>query len=292
MSGKLRDHKSKRLTKLLLCGDSGTGKTGSLVSLAEAGYNLRILDLDNGLDIVKNLLLESKAAPIDGIEPIDRVDFITVTDRFKDVGGKPVPVNSNTWSRCMKYLNHWTNKDEKITTLVDGKPVSRAIPESDLFDLGKPEEWGPDCVLVIDSFTRLNRAALYFIMKLNGRPGGPIYESDWGEAQALVENFLGMIYGEDFNTNVVLISHITYREINNQQTAYPSALGRALPPKVGQYVNSTLEVKKSGTGSAVSRKIHTVPVGLLDLKNPNPLKVKPSYPIATGLAEFFAAVRA
>lgn len=287
---KLSSHQSAKFAKLLLCGDSGTGKTGSLVSLAEAGYDLRILDLDNGLDIVKNILKESKAPPKDGIHPIDRVDFITITDKWKEVAGKPVPVNSNTWSRSMEYLNRWSNSGK--ATMVDGKPVKAGEPGGEeLFDLGVPANWGENAVLVIDSFTRLNGAALRFILKLNNRPGGPIYESDWGEAQILVENFLALICGEDFKTNVICISHITYREINGQNTAYPSALGKALPPKVGQYFNSMLEVKKSGTGTAVKRSIHTVPVGLLDLKNSNPLKVKPSYDIKTGLAEFFQAVK-
>ena len=39
-------------------GDSGTGKTEALCSLVLAGYKLRILDLDNGLDIVKSYLTE------------------------------------------------------------------------------------------------------------------------------------------------------------------------------------------------------------------------------------------
>ncbi len=43
-------HESSRYAKLIYIGDSGTGKTGSLVSLLADGYKLKILDMDAGLD--------------------------------------------------------------------------------------------------------------------------------------------------------------------------------------------------------------------------------------------------
>ena len=47
----LSKHQSSEFTKLLLMGDSKSGKTGALASLVLAGYKLRILDFDNGLEI-------------------------------------------------------------------------------------------------------------------------------------------------------------------------------------------------------------------------------------------------
>ena len=49
-------HKSTSVTKLLLCGVSGSGKTSALASLANAGKKLRILDYDDGLDILPEFL--------------------------------------------------------------------------------------------------------------------------------------------------------------------------------------------------------------------------------------------
>ena len=45
----LDTHQSSEFTKLLYLGDSGSGKTGSLVSLLKAGYKIKVLDLDNGV---------------------------------------------------------------------------------------------------------------------------------------------------------------------------------------------------------------------------------------------------
>jgi hypothetical protein len=50
----LDKHQSSEFTKLLLEGDSGSGKTGSLASLVAAGFKLRVLDMDNGLDSLAN----------------------------------------------------------------------------------------------------------------------------------------------------------------------------------------------------------------------------------------------
>src|SRR5690606_12301606 len=152
------------------------------------------------------------------------------------------------------------------------------------FNLGKPSEWGPDTILVIDSFTLLNNAAMRYILRLNGRPAGPVYESDWGEAQTLVENFLAFVYDEAFQTNVIVIAHVQPRTEKDGTVVgiFPAALGKALPPKVGRYFNAMLEVRRSGAGSAVRRSIHTVPASMLELKNPNPAKVKPQYDISDG----------
>lgn len=295
---KLRDHQSTRLTKMLLLGDSGSGKTGALTSLAEAGYDIRILDLDNGLDVLVGYLMNSKAPPINGIEAIDRVEYITVTNKFKDVAGKIAVADASAWSRTMKYMTQWTNKNEMVRNEAGeivkddkGAPLRITPEHPDFFDFGKPENWGPSTILVIDSFTFLCNAAMKFVLHSNGRPAGPTYEADWGIAQNMVEDFLAMLYGEDFNTNIILTAHVLYRDLGQGTKAYPNALGRALPPKVGRYVNTMLEVSRVGTGEKAKREIRTVPHGLLDLKNPNPLRVPPKYDISTGLAQFFEDVR-
>ncbi len=64
----LRLHQSNEFTKLLLIGDAKSGKTGSLVSLVKAGYKLRILDMDNLLDILKYCIIEQCPDLIDNVE--------------------------------------------------------------------------------------------------------------------------------------------------------------------------------------------------------------------------------
>jgi len=289
---KLSAHQSGKLTKMLLLGDSGSGKTGALASLAKAGYELRIIDLDNGLDVLKGVLSKEPA------EVLDRVSYVTLSNKFKDIAGKIAIADASAWPRTMKYMTRWTNKGEKqrdengaVVLDAAGKPIIIGEGHPEFEDLGKPENWGPQVILVIDSFTFLCNAAMKYVLASNARPAGPVYEADWGIAQNMVEDFLAMLYGEDFNTNVILTAHVLYRDLGQGTKAYPNALGKALPPKVGRYVNSMLEVARVGVGANAKREIHTIPHGLLDLKNPNPFKVAPKYDISDGLAKFFEAVR-
>lgn len=274
-------HQSGKTTKMLFLGDAGAGKTGALASLAAAGYNLRILDLDNGVDVIKNLLCSPKTKY--KVKNLDsQVQYVTLTDPMKRgtvktadgkimANGALVPAAAKAWENSIKLLNDWTDGETKLGSILT---------------------WTPQDILVIDSLTTLSSAAMNFILGLNGRLGQPPFQADWGDAQRLVEGLLNMLYDEHVQCNVIVIAHVTYiGEDNTPLRGYPNTLGKALPPKVGRYFNSMLMAKSTGTGAAVRRKILTNTSGFIDLKNTAPLDVKPEYDLETGLAEYFAVVR-
>ena len=68
---------------------------------------------------------------------------------------------------------------------------------------------------------------------------------------------------------------------------YPSALGRALPPKVGSYFNSVLRVRTKGN----RKVIETRSSDGVELKNPAPILVPPELDLEHGLAKFFTIVQ-
>ena len=72
---------------------------------------------------------------------------------------------------------------------------------------------------------------------------------------------------------------------------HPATLGRALSPKIGVFFNSVLFLKRSGTNASAKREFFTSPQGVVEVKNSAPFSVKTSYPIETGLADFFRDVR-
>ena len=74
----LSNHQSSsELVKLLFIGDSGTAKTGALVSLVKAGYHLRIIDFDNGLDALVHQIKQQ--CP----ELLSTVEYETCQDKYK-----------------------------------------------------------------------------------------------------------------------------------------------------------------------------------------------------------------
>lgn len=252
----LVDHSASNTFKMLLIGNSGMGKTGALTSLALAGYNLRVLDLDNGAEILFQLLKHDKAA-------LARVDVETHTDKYKEVAGAMRAQTPLTgFSGAAKTLTNWPG-------------------------LGKPSDWTAKEVLVVDSLTLLGRFIMNHVLNLAGRltTGQPAQIQDWGQAMDLQENVLAGLYG--LPCNVIVTSHLTSITPEGEAVPmfFPSALGSKLPPKVGRYFNSTLGVKLVGVG-ANKRRIITTSDPALGCKTPAPGLIKPEYPLETGLADY------
>jgi len=247
-----------------------SGKTGALSSLAGAGYNIRILDLDNGIDALANILRDPKSQY--GKEALSRVDYETITDGMRNINGKLVPTRATAWQRAVKLLDNWK------TETADYGPIST---------------WTPQDVLVIDSLTFLSTAALQFVLSMNARLGQQPHQSDWYAGQQMIESLLQMLYDEGVKCNIIVMSHVQYiGEDNGPQRGYPSSLGKSLAPKIGRYFNTILMAKTSGSGTVQKRKILTNTAGLVELKNSAPTKVKPEYPLETGLADYFRDIRA
>lgn len=270
----LEDHQSKTTTKMLLIGDPGSGKTGALASLANAGYKLWWIDFDNGLDIILDLFKSTKS-PYKR-EAMRNIKYKTLTAPMKNSGGKLIPVSAKVWPDTLKLLEGGIKWDLKNPAEEPGGVVNLGLND----------------VLVLDSLTFLSKAALAYTMSLNNRLGQRAQLQDWGDGQALIEGLLGMLYDESIKCNTIIISHITYiGEDGGLQIGYPNTLGKALPPKVGSYFNSVIQMKTSGTGAGRKRKLITHASGQVELKNAAPLTVKPEYDIVFGLAELFADLK-
>ncbi len=292
----LDQHQSSGTTKMLLIGDSGAGKTGATASLAAAGFKLRYADTDNGLDLLVDLLKNPaspyvKAAIAKGQDPkklLSEIQYETITDPMKSVGGKLIPAQATVWQRLMALLDNW---DPKTT----GNWPNKKPPagQNDTAALGPISTWGDDTILVLDSLSRISNAALNLVLSMNARLGQQPHQSDYFTAQTMVEGLLQMLYDSNIRCNVIMIAHIAFigDDSTGVQHGYPASVGKALPPKIGQYFNTCLMVKTTGIGANQKRKILTRTTGLVELKNSAPMKVKPEYDLENGLAEYFRDVR-
>lgn len=265
----LADHSSNEFTKLLLIGDAKSGKTGSLVSLVKAGYKLRILDLDNLLDPLKEYVLHE--CP----ELIENVTYRSLRDLRKATAAGPVIAGTpKAFVDASKMIFEWKYKEDDGT----------------LIDLGNPSEWGPDCILVIDSLSRLCDAAYDWAEPLVPRGKGGDFDprAAYGNGQDAVETLLATVTGEMFHTNIIVIAHVQYVDMpDGTKKGFPQGLGQALSPKIPQYFPSVVLYTNKGG----KRTIQTNSTPLIDLANPAPFKMEKSYPIETGLAQFFAVLR-
>lgn len=258
----LANHESNDLFKGLFIGDAKSGKTGSLVSLVKAGYKLRVLDMDNLLHPLKYFI--QNQCP----EKMDNVSFITLRDKYKSspngpiIAGRPV-----AFINAMKVLDKWVDGDD---------------------DLGPPAEWGPDTILVIDSLSRLCDACYDFHLAITQSDGGKydgraVYYS----SQKAIEDVITNLTSPNFATNVIVIAHVTYIDMpDGTKKGFPQSIGQALSPKIGQYFSTVVLFTNKGG----KRTIQTNSTPLIDLANPAPFAMQPSYPIETGVADIFGVL--
>lgn len=247
--------------KLMLIGTSGAGKTGALTSLVTAGYKLRIVDMDDGLDALMHLV--NAECP----QNKKNVSYMTFRDSFKMGPTGPV---------------------------VRGAPKAavNAINALDKWEDGTvPETWGAEYILVLDSLTLFGQAAYAWAKQQN-----PLVKEkrQWFQAgQELIQNTIATLTSPQFTANVIVISHIDVRTLEDGTVkGFASSLGEALGPKLPAYFNTLLISEASGTGTARKQQIKTVATTLVDGKNPAPMKIEASYPIKTALADIFTLLRA
>lgn len=268
----LDQHSATDVIKMILIGDSGTGKTGSLVSLVKAGYKLRIMDFDGLLRIlVEQIKLQCP-------DKIKNVSFLPFKDKLRasDSGAMPdgIPMG---FANAIKALMRWKDGDE---------------------DLGNPADWGPDTVLVIDTFTRVSDCALRWgeFMTPKGKESGksdgraPFYT-----AQGAILDLMTILNAESFHTNVILIAHVAYQDRGDGTIrGFPRAVGKAINTEIPGFFEHILVAERSGTGGNTVRTIKAVTNGMVETKSPildkHP-ELKEPMMLNDALAKYFKTVR-
>ena len=269
------DHHATSTTKLLNVGASSAGKTGALASLADAGFKLRILDIDNGVDLLQSVYMAPNS-PYKR-ENARNIQYETFTDPMKSVNGKLQPAKATVWTRVCTFLDDGKIKDH------EGKVVE---------EWGPLKSWGPEYVLCVDTVSHLWQAAMNFEKALNGRLGQQPHQSDWYACQQDIRQFFEYLHDEDVRCNVVVNCHVKEAgEENGPKRLVPDMPGKALDDKIGSYFNTVIMTKTVGSGTSEKRKIITRSTHLIELKTSNPFAVKPEYDLERGMAELFADLR-
>jgi hypothetical protein len=278
--------------KMLYLGHSGAGKTGSLVSLAAAGYRVRIIDLDGKAGIIRDFVTNPKSMYLrqrpglwtaeQAARTAGNISYVTMTEGYNIQGANAFP-KGDSWFKINKMLNDWRDDDDKP---------------------GNLSKWGPNDVLVIDSFSRYCEAAMNYQLSLTGHlTSGPqvgsIGNNDYSHAYGYIRNQLQLLKSDEVKCNVILICHIVFMEppgpqvsVNRQARGFPQVFGRAnISPQISQFFGHSVRATSVGNHPSIKRTIYTNNDENVELINPAPFTIKNEYPLETGLAEYFRDYR-
>lgn len=251
----LSSHPRTSIVRLINIGESGTGKTGSLASLAKAGYRLWVLDFDNGLDILAAALAGDE-------ESLARVTYQTLEDPVSLVAGVPkLKPPLTAWKNAGKTLEAWG---------------AASFTSSD--------------IVVLDTLTSMSQAAFNEALVLAGRLNQRPQQNDYGWMADSVLLFLDALTSSESPFNLIVNTHVRY--LANDADAeilrgLPNAKGQQISKDIGKFFNTVVLTRTKGSGPAARRVISTQPQGIIEVKTSNPFGVKPEYPIETGLADLF-----
>lgn len=285
--------------KILLLGDQGYGKTGAKAALVAAGYKLRMVDTDKGFKVLRSLLTDPrypyanymKKVGIDPAEP-GRISYIPIdvpmdfkTQTLKGVAWNILgPSSSAAWNEAVNILKEW--KDGEL-------------------NLGPFTDWGPDTILDFDTMSTLAEIAKYWVQDMNGHLGSLIDEHgrDTGGAQEMIMRLMSKLTNNAVKCNVIVTAHIKRVDMSNdvpqsaeqrlrekksiETKGFPAVIGQAVSPYIGKKFNDVFVVDRNDRTK--EQWIYTVSYDNVAAKNS--VWLEDRYPLSTGLAEIFAALR-
>lgn len=299
------------LCKSLCVGDSGARKTASLAALALAGWKLRIVDLDDGLQILWSILE-------DHCSFAEQNGFFRAWRKGQDPKESPL-IEAKTFRNSYSVQQFVTSGNKMQRRLIADSPASAFLSAIEQID--KWSDLDASHILVIDSASFLNRLAEENIRSLNGTlTRERISLPEIGVAREDIERVLCGLFSPGTSCHVIIMAHIKYVEVKENQITsipvplgtdnrrgpenssfnvqenpsipYPNFIGK-LPQSVGMYFNCVLGYRVMGQ----SAEIVTKPFNGLGVKAPS-IKVKPCYSLpdhvsaTSGLAAFFSDVGA
>lgn len=273
--------------KILMVGYPGAGKTGSLVSLANAGLKLRILAYDK----VGNMQPLFQYIDPDKLANVDIVlleDKLRSGAKFMETVGIPT-----AFADGLKMMDQWKYETADGTTV----------------DLGCSKDWGPDTVVVVDSLTSMGEAAKRRAMVMLNKTPLNSTQQMWGLAMQDQWAFCEKLLSSQNRFHVIVMAHLKMispkdfaagdsdltKELKEKiadivpTRLYPSALGQQNPQWFGGLFGTVLLVEPEYKGTSVRRVIRSLPRPELDLKLPT-AKVGDKLDIKDGLLAVVTAL--
>ena len=255
---------------ILIEGPTGTGKTTSLKTLADAGLELFCLFTESGLESLTGAWTDhGKEIPSNvhwHVLPQASTNFNVLADSATKINTMALEALAKMSDPDRSKHNQFINLLRALTDFEDQRTGRR---------FGAVDSWGTGRVLAIDSLTGINPIALSLVV--GGKPVKS--QSDWGIAQDQIEKLLRKLC-DGCRCHFVLTAHIE-REVDQVFGGVKltvSTLGRALAPKIPPMFSDVVLSYREG-----ARFLWSTDNAQADLKARN-------LPIRSGLEQNFGAI--
>ncbi len=217
--------------KVMLLGDSGTGKTSALRTLVEAGLTPLCLFTENSFDVLgdtdPNKLHWSYVAPtLESLEGLKEMSTRIGTMTYESITRAPdnTRFKDSPWMKMLSVIMEF--KCERTGQ-----------------NFGNIATWGTDKVFVVDSLSGLTLASRQNVA--GNRPA--LAPPDYGLAQRQIEGLINQLCTA-FRCHFVLIAHAE-RELDpvmGGQKIMASTIGKALAPTLPRYFTDSILTKRTG----------------------------------------------
>lgn len=226
----------------LLMGPTGSGKTYSISTLAEAGLEVFVLVTEpTGVDTLLDAWDRKKL-------DINKLHYSTVA---------PAAAGWGALKDMATKINLMSYSDLSNVKSGVGKEFMKQFPkllancenfccERDQKSYGDVTSFGPDRALVVDSLSGLSLITMQHTVGFKPSP----HQGEWGIAMSATEMLL-LKLSSDCGCFFVLTSHIEKEpdEITGMARVTVSTLGRKLAPKIPRFFSEVIRARKDGSGA-------------------------------------------
>lgn len=218
--------------KIMLVGDSGTGKTTSLLTLLEAGLEVFVIATEPGYSV-----LYDKPNPklhVMYVKP-SYGNMHTLLQSAKNTA-------SMTYEGLSKQQDSSRSANNRFVPLLQGLMQFKDDRSGELF--GNAGTWGTDRALVIDSFSGLCEAVMSMVVGMRPVVALPEYQVAQKQAYALIQQIC-----YDFRCHFVLISHAEREtdEVNGGSKIMAQGIGKKLAPQLPKIFDDVVLTVRNGT---------------------------------------------
>lgn len=216
--------------KIILMGDSGTGKTTALKTLIQAGITPMILFLEQGMESVTDL-------------PKGSYHYHYI----KPMGGGWLAMAAMAKSVLNLSFENLTkiqdNNRSKNTGFMDAMTICNDFVDETGKHWGDVAKWGTDKAFCIDGLSGLSDLAM--AMTTGIKPTR--HQGEWGVAMNMVKGYLQTLVADTFCT-VALISHTEREkdEITGGTFVTVKTLGQKLAPDIPKMFSDVILAERAG----------------------------------------------